>query len=108
MPYCASVRINGLRVATKNFFHEIDTLLDRHKVDHGPVLRRERLDISSASIILFSECGLIALGREQVPRLGEGYPSPLARWQCRQGAGQRGLGCAVKLRGIGRIVAGPE
>jgi len=72
------------------------------------VLRRERLDISSASIILFSECGLIALGREQVPRLGEGYPSPLARWQCRQGAGQRGLGCAVKLRGIGRIVAGPE
>jgi hypothetical protein len=35
--------------------YEIDPALDRHEVDDGPVLRRERLDVSSAVLVRFSE-----------------------------------------------------
>src|SRR5262249_31012207 len=31
--------------------HEIDPVLDRHEVDDGLVLRRERLDVSSADLV---------------------------------------------------------
>jgi hypothetical protein len=44
--------------------YEIDPVLDRHEVDDGPVLRRERLDVSSAVPVRFSERVLGALGRE--------------------------------------------
>src|SRR5262245_1436027 len=63
--------------------YEIDPSLDRHEVDDGPVLRRERLDVSSAVRVHFSERVLCALGREQDARLGKRDPSPLVRWQCR-------------------------
>jgi hypothetical protein len=35
--------------------YEIDPAPDRHEVDDGPVLRRERLDVSSAVLVRFSE-----------------------------------------------------
>jgi len=63
--------------------YEIDPALDRHEVDDGPVPRRERLDVSSAVLVRFSERVLRALGREQDARLGKRDPSPLVRWQCR-------------------------
>src|SRR6516164_2365921 len=81
---------------------EIDPALDRHEVDNGAVLRRERLDFSSAVLVRFSERVLCALGREQDARLGKRDPTPLVGWQCGQGAGKRGLGCSVELRGIRR------
>src|SRR5215475_14610387 len=81
--------------------YEIDPALDRHEVEDGPVLRRERLDVSSAILVRFSERVLLALGREQDARLGKRDPSPLVRWQCRQGAGKCGRGCSVELHGIG-------
>jgi len=65
-------------------FHEIEALLDRHEVEDGPVMRRERFDIFSAVIVRFSERVLIALGREQHACFAERDPSPLVRWQCRQ------------------------
>src|SRR5262249_49733970 len=65
------------------------------------VLRRERLDVFSAVVVRFSKRVLIALGREQDARLGKRDPSPLVRWQCRQGAGKCGRGCSVELHGIG-------
>src|SRR6516164_5070339 len=88
--------------------YEIDTLLDRHKVEDNPVLRRERVDIFSAVLVRFSEGVLCALGREQAACLGKRDPSALVRLQCRQWAGRRGVGGAVELGGIGRIVAGSE
>jgi Glyoxalase/Bleomycin resistance protein/Dioxygenase superfamily len=63
--------------------YEIDPALDRHEVDDGPVLHRERLDVSSAVLVRFSERVLCALGREQDARLGKRDPSPLVRWQYR-------------------------
>src|SRR5262249_8631097 len=49
--------------------------------DNGPVLRRERLDVSSAVLVRFSERVLGALRREQDARLGKRDPSPLVRRQ---------------------------
>ena len=66
--------------------YKIDPPLDWHEVNDGPVLRRERLDVFSAVPVRFSERVLRALGREQDARLGKRDPSPLVRWQCRQGA----------------------
>src|SRR3974390_2369844 len=63
--------------------YEIDPALDRHEVDDRPVLRRERLDVSSAVPVRFSKRVLRDLGREQDARLGKRDPSPLVRWQCR-------------------------
>ena len=82
--------------------YEIDPALDRHEVDNEAVLRRERFNVSSAVPVRFSERVLCALGREQDARFGKCDPSPLVRWQCRQGAGKRGLGCSVELLGIRR------
>src|SRR5262249_13109615 len=82
--------------------YEIDPVLDRHEVDDGLVLRRERLDVSSAVLVRFSERVLCALGREQDARLGKRDPSPLLRWQSQQRAGKRGLGCSVELLGFRR------
>ena len=62
--------------------YEIDPALDRHEVDNGAVLRRERFNVSSAVPVRFSERVLCALGREQDARLGKRDPSPLVRWQC--------------------------
>jgi hypothetical protein len=52
-PQCSSRR----RIA-----YEIDPALHRHEVDDGSVLRRERLDVSSAALIRFSERVLCARG----------------------------------------------
>ena len=46
--------------------YEIDRALDRHEVDNGAVLRRERFNVSSAVPVRFSERVLRALGREQM------------------------------------------
>ena len=64
--------------------YEIDPPLDRHKADGALVLRRERLNVSSAVIVRFAEGVFRALARKQAVRLAERDPSPLARWQCRQ------------------------
>jgi hypothetical protein len=45
--------------------YEIDSSLDRHEVDDGPVL-----DLSAAVLVRFSERVLCALGREQDAGLG--------------------------------------
>jgi len=82
--------------------YEIYPPLDRHKVDDCPVLRRERFDFLSSFVVGFTEGVLCILGREQVARLGKRDPARLMRWQCRQRAGKRGLGCSVELRSIGR------
>src|SRR5215475_7295943 len=65
--------------------YEIDPALDRHEVDNGAVLRRERFNVSSAVPVRFSERVLCVLGREQAARLGKRDPAPLVRWQCRHG-----------------------
>ena len=77
--------------------YEIDPALDWHEVDNGAVLCCERLDISSAVLVRFSERVLCALGRKQDACLGKRDPASLVRWQCGQGAGTRGLGCSVFL-----------
>src|SRR5262249_21774089 len=63
--------------------YEIDPALDRHEIDEGPVLCRERLDVSSAVPFRFSERVLRPLRRQQDARLGKRDPSPLPRWQWR-------------------------
>jgi len=65
--------------------YEIDPALDRHEVDNGAVLRRERSNVSSAVPVRFSERVLCVLGREQAARLGKRDPAPFVRWQCRHG-----------------------
>jgi len=80
--------VSGARLILSNvrysgrITHEIDPALDRHEVDDGAVLCRERLDVSSAVLVRFSERVLCALGREQDARLGKGDAAPLVRWQC--------------------------
>ena len=82
--------------------YKINPRFARHKVDNGPVMRRERLDAFSTVVVRFSERVLCVFFREQVARLGKTNPSPLARRQCRQRAGKCGVGCSVGPRGIGR------
>ena len=84
--------------------YEIDPALEGHEVDDGPVLRRERRDVSSAVLVRFSERVLCALGRKQDACLGKRDPASLVRWQCGQGAGKRGLGCSVFLLRVDEVI----
>ena len=63
--------------------HEIDPRFERHKANDDPVLRHERLDVSFAIIVGFSEGVFCLLGREQTARLSKCDPARLIRWQCR-------------------------
>src|SRR5262249_23664405 len=46
--------------STASIAYQIDPPLDRHEVDDGPVLRRERVDVFSAVLVRFSKRVLIA------------------------------------------------
>ena len=75
-----SERMGKLARHSGRIAYEIDPPLHRHKVDDGPVLRRERFDFLSTFVVGFTEGVLCILGREQDARLGKSDPTPLARW----------------------------
>src|SRR5262245_10285852 len=51
----SSQRENPSTTKNQSAAYEIDPALDRHEVDDGPLLRRERLDVSFAVLVHFSE-----------------------------------------------------
>jgi len=88
--------------------HEIDPRFERHKVDDGPVLRRERLDISSASVVRFAERVLIALGREQGARFGKCDPAPFTRYSDNERASAASVVPSSFVRSDGAAASAPN